>query len=117
MPTAHGKQDELPDGNDILLTFQGINRGRAVNETSRKLGELVSAVKQYGKKGTLTITFRVAPGKQDGTLEVSSTTVATPPVEEHPAIFFITDDDLLTRDDPTMEPMFGRSDVEDGAQH
>ena len=36
---------------------------------------------------------------------------------DHAAVFFVDDADHLTRDDPTMEPMFARGDVENGAQH
>lgn len=116
MATAHGPQDELPDGNDVLLILQGIHKGRAVSEASKKLGTMIAAVTEYRKSGTLTIKLKVAPGRQDGTLDFTATSIASSPVEEHAGLFFVDENNQLHRDDPTVEAMWGRDEIENGAQ-
>jgi len=117
LAVAHGKKDVFTEGEDILLTLAGISRGKFAAEASGKLAELVADVKRYDKKGTLTLSLEVAPAAQDLTVTLKATVTARKPVQEHAAIFFVDENDHLTRDDPTIEPLFGRSEVEDGDRH
>lgn len=103
-------------GNDVLLMLSGINRGRLVSEVNDKLDALVDAVTRYSKKGTLGIAIEIEPGKEEGTVGLKATVTVKAPQPEHPAVFFIGDGARLQRDDPTMDPMFGRDEIRNGGQ-
>ena len=73
---------------------------------SDKLQELVAAVVQEGKGGTLTLKISVKPmGKNDG-LSVAAE-IATKPPKETPgeSIFFPTPENNLVRQDPRQQAM------------
>lgn len=73
---------------------------------SDALQELVAAVTQEGKAGTLTLKIGVKPmGKSDG-LEVSAEVVTKPPKETPGvSIFFPTPENNLVRQDPRQSAM------------
>ena len=109
---TESKQDTgKQSGNDILLTLNTINRGRLVNEANSKLDELIAAVKRYEQSGTITITLKVENGAAPDTVNVTGTATVKAPQPKHPAVFFVDDTDRLTRDDPSMDPMFGRDEI------
>jgi hypothetical protein len=113
-PTEHDTQAGEDTGNDILVTLNGINKGRLVGEASEKLSELVSSVKRYEKKGTLTIKIEIAPGTVPDSVTVKAGVDAKAPQPEHPGFFYVDDSDRLTRDDPSMDPMFTRNEIAGG---
>jgi hypothetical protein len=109
--------NDAASGGDILVTLAGINRGRAAAAATRKLGEVVQAVTETGTKGKVTITIEVAPFKGgDGNVEVKARVTSSVPQPEHAAVFFYDGDYQLTRDDPSMEPMFGRGELAEGSR-
>ena len=97
---------------DILVTLAGINRGRAADEASRRLADVVQAVTQNGGKGSVTIKVEVKQfAGGDGTVEVAAKIASTAPQAPHAGVFFFDQKFNLTRDDPSMEPMFGRDEL------
>jgi hypothetical protein len=96
---------------DILREYRN---GRAADVASRKLAELVQAVDETGKGGTLTITFKVKPEKGGGSQKTIACDVkAKMPESDLPdAVFFSDEEGSLHRSDPTQREMFteaGRS--------
>jgi hypothetical protein len=78
--------------------------GRSHEQISAELHELLGAVAEHGKKGSLTITVSVEPSKGhiDGaplTIGIESTLKA-PRASAPPAIYFMDGDGNPTRNDP-----------------
>lgn len=76
------------------------------DELADALNELVTAVNEEGKAGTLTFTVNIKPmGKSDG-LEVSADIKVKPPKKTAGvSIFFSTPDNNLVRQDPRQQSM------------
>lgn len=109
--------NEAAGNGDFLVTLAGINRGRAANDATRMLAEVVKAVTETGNKGKVTVTIEVGKFKGgDGNVEVKASVTSTVPQPKHAAVFFFDDEFHLTRDDPSMDPMFGRSEVAGGGR-
>jgi hypothetical protein len=75
-------------------------RGALHGELSEKLQELVLAVEEHRKAGTLTLTLSVKPFG-DGTVAITDKIVVKAPEGERGSgIFFADEDGNLSRDDP-----------------
>lgn len=90
---------------DIL---REIRRGRAVDQASRMLAELVRAVDETGKPGELTIKLKVKPEKGGGSQKTILAEIkAKKPEGDIPeAVFFSGPDGDLHRSDPEQGEMF-----------
>lgn len=88
---------------DFLREHRG---GSTHDDLSEKLQELVAAVTEEGKSGTLTLTISVKPlGKGDG-LEVGADVKIKPPVPKvGVSIFFASPENNLVRQDPRQQAM------------
>lgn len=77
-------------------------RGRSHDELSRRLQELLAAIEETGKAGSLTYKLTVKPEpKADHAVVVSDEIKATFPKHERPAsIFFVDEKMRLVRNDP-----------------
>lgn len=83
---------------DILLA---LNRGRTHHELSTGMQQLVAAVEDTGKKGSISLTITVAPTKSEGVLEVTETVGVKAPTHSRAASLFYADDSHnLVREDP-----------------
>lgn len=76
------------------------------DELSDALQELVAAVAEEGKSGSMTFTINIKPmGKSDG-LEVSAEVKVKPPkTTPGVSIFFASPDNNLVRQDPRQQSM------------
>lgn len=74
------------------------------SKLNERLADLVHAVTDTGKKGTLTLTLTVAPFEGSTDTLVVSDRVRTqrPEIETKPSILFPTPDGGLTKQDPTQ---------------
>jgi hypothetical protein len=90
---------------DIMGNIRG---GFALHKAGEKLNELVLAVKETGKKGSITLTIEVAPDKNDENVVSVAPSVKTKIPEKGftPGVFFATDTGELTREDPRQQEMF-----------
>jgi len=90
---------------DILREYRN---GRAADLASRKLAELVQAVDETGKGGSLTITIKVKPENGGGSQKTLACEVKAkmPEAALAEAIFFSDDEGALHRSDPTQREMF-----------
>lgn len=93
----------------FIAALTGINHGQVAGHADELLMELVKAVNEHGRKGTVTITIEVKPAKGNQTsVQVAATATAKMPQPDAPwGLFFFTDDGALTRDDPAYaQPLF-----------
>lgn len=90
-----------------------VNKGLVADEAATRLAELVAAVRETGRKGTLKLTIEVAPfSGNDDIVKVSGSVDLRAPRAEPPASIFYPDDSgNLSRNDPNTLPIFRDSDV------
>ena len=89
---------------DIL---REIRKGRPVEEATLALADIVRAVDETGKAGSVTITLTVKPAKHGGPEKtlVCEVKAKKPIAEIAPAVFFSDADGDLHRVDPRQEEM------------
>lgn len=99
----------------ITDVLRDIRRGRAVEQATRLLAEVVRAVDETGKAGEVTIKMKVKPEKGGGSQKTITCEVkAKKPEADIPeAVFFSDPDGDLHRTDPAQSEMF--SDASKGA--
>jgi hypothetical protein len=99
---------------DIL---RDVRKGAAVEEATNALNDVVRAVDETGKKGSITIVLNVVPAPHGGpekqiVVEVKS---KKPIASIAPAVFFSDQDGDLHRSDPAQEEMpFAPAEVKKG---
>lgn len=91
--------DQVRPFADILRDIRG---GQVSDQAAVSIQELVAAVREHGKKGTLTLQITVEPMKNnEAALAVSGeVTLKAPKAAPKAAIFFADNDGNLLRDDP-----------------
>lgn len=95
--------DTDPVVRPFAAVLQELNRGRTARELSEELAQLVSAVQETGKAGTLTLTLSLKPSKMTGALELTDkVSVKVPAFDRSASLFFAAADGSLTRDDPSQ---------------
>jgi hypothetical protein len=89
---------------DVL---RDIRKGRPVEEATEALADVVMAVDETGKEGSVTITLKIKPAKHGGPEKVliAEVTAKKPWADIASAIFFSDEDGNLVRFDPRQEEM------------
>lgn len=89
---------------DIL---RDIRRGAPVEEATMVLADVVRAVDETGKEGSVTITLKVKPAKHGGPEKtiIAEVKAKKPIAEIAPAVFFSDAEGDLHRVDPRQEEM------------
>lgn len=84
-----------------------LDRGHVHTELSEQLQALIARVVETGKPGSLTLQIGVKPmPKTDGQVIVSNKiAVKRPESDRRDAIFFVDDENNLTRDDPRQQAL------------
>lgn len=103
--TADVDTDDGPTIRPFADVLQDLRRGGAHIEASEALHQLIAAVKETGKSGTLTIVLAVKPvAKNDGdTVTVTDSVRLKAPQQERTAsVFFVDGDCNLRRDNPAQ---------------
>lgn len=80
--------------------------GHAAAELSEAFNDLIEAVAEFGKSGSLTFTVKVAPASKGDVVSVLVTdtiTLKAPEGERPQSVFFVDSDANLTRQNP-MSP-------------
>ncbi len=93
---------------DLLAALLDMRGGSVVADINRDFGEVVNAVAETAKKGSITITLEITPSRVNGArvAEVEMThkvALRKPKQNFGRAIFFVTNDGELTRSDPNQE--------------
>lgn len=96
------EEEPASSGAYFTQTLAKISYGDAADQASEMLADLVRAVGEHEREGTLTLTITVKPkGKDSGQVEVTAKTTSKLPVREiAPSMFFVTEDGGLVRDNP-----------------
>lgn len=92
------------------------NRGRTHDELTLTLHDLVEAVRQHGRKGTLTLTISVAPLSKNDDSQFTVTEeikVSAPKPDPRPSIYFADREGNLTTKDPQAMTFEEFSDLPD----
>lgn len=101
----------------FAATLAAIDRGRLCDKAAVQLAELTEAVAKHERPGTITVKLTVKPRKgEQGTVDVEAVSTVRLPEPPHTGVFFITEDHQLSRDDPTMDPLFTRDAAQGGAR-
>jgi hypothetical protein len=90
-----------------------VNKGVVADDAATKLAELVGAVRETGKGGSLTVTIKVDPfkGNEDIVKVAGQVTLKAPRAEAPASIFYPDDSGNLSRNDPNTLPIFRDSDI------
>jgi hypothetical protein len=85
-------------------------RGELDTEITAALAEMVSAVHDLGKAGSVVLKISVKPGGGRGrtVLVVDAVTIKAPEADREAAVFFVDGAGNLRRDDPYNEALFDR---------
>lgn len=96
-------KDDTTQYGTILL---GHDKGRAHDNASKLMRDLVEAVKQTGRKGSVTVKLTVSPMKNNSrVVQISDNVTATIPEDKRDSIWFTDDDGGLHRNDPDQLQM------------
>lgn len=89
---------------DVL---RDIRKGRPVEEATMALADIVRAVDETGKSGSVTVTLTIKPAKHGGPEKtlICEVKAKKPIAEIAPAVFFSDADGDLHRIDPRQEEM------------
>jgi hypothetical protein len=87
--------------------LRDIRKGRPVEEATMALADVVRAVDETGKEGSVTITLKIKPAKHGGPEKtlIAEVKAKKPIADIAPAVFFSDDDGDLHRVDPRQEEM------------
>jgi hypothetical protein len=97
---------------DFVSLLMESQNGHAATTVNEKLRDLVKAIQETAKGGTLTLKLAIVPGKTGMGGAVLTVVTSIDCVIKKPelaigdSIFFVTDDGELTRDDPKQAAMF-----------
>lgn len=91
----------------ITDVLRDIRKGRPVEEATLALADVVRAVDETGKEGSVTITLKIKPAKHGGPEKtlVAEVKAKKPISEIAPAVFFSDAEGDLHRFDPRQEEM------------
>jgi hypothetical protein len=100
--------EETTSAQDFLVFLSGVNKGRTAKELGEKLQELVAAIQNTGKPGTLNlkITVKKAGKNGDALIVTDEVLVKAPKLSRPESIFFPDSEHNLVRNDPNQPSMF-----------
>lgn len=101
--TTDTKDDEEPTS--ILVFLEQHAKGRTRDELSETLRDLILAVQDVGKPGSLTLKI-AAKRINDGQVELAAQVTTKLPDIPQASIWFATNSGELTRDDPTQMALY-----------
>ncbi|MFE4718365.1 hypothetical protein ACFRLW_18360 [Streptomyces sp. NPDC056728] len=112
--TLQHTEPETHDDDFAVFLLQH-SRGEAHGQISGELRELLAAVQEHGRKGSLTVKVTVEPpkGHVDGApvlVTIESDVKAPRPIAP-PAMYFVDDDGRPTRNDPRQTAAFDVRDL------
>ncbi len=96
--------DDSPEVRTFAAFLVEHNGSVSHDELTKSLTELVERVEETGRTGTLTYILKLAPaGRMEGALKISDDIkVKLPALDRADAIYFVTADHGLSRDNPAQ---------------
>lgn len=99
--------DNDTEDQDFAFVLMQHSGGRAHTEASKKLAEVVEAVRETGKAGSITVTLKISRDKEmPRVMKIDDSVKAVVPKETRRSLWFPDDDNRLHRNDPRQEPLF-----------
>lgn len=102
---------------DIIQTLLEMRNGKVASDINRKFAELLNAIYEHRKKGSITLKIDIAPAKFDDSMMVTEVSI-DPEVKlnkpDRPldsAMFFVTSEGKLSRLDPAQHQMFDETEI------
>jgi hypothetical protein len=93
----------------FAVFLQDLRDGRAHSELSAGLADLLAAVKDTGKGGTLTLQLKIKPGARgrdvDKVVITDAVKVDLPKPERGEDFFWVNDDNQLSRNHPRQQSL------------
>lgn len=87
----------------FAAVLQSLQQGKTHRELSTALQDLVGAVKETSRAGTLTLKLKVSKSKVGGALEIDDTiTTSIPEPKRDASLFFVDRNNNLVRDNPAQ---------------
>jgi hypothetical protein len=77
-----------------------LDKGRLHAELSAQLQDVIAAVVDTRKPGSVSVTLKVSPDRADGMVRVAAGRTAKVPQRDRESLFYVTDDHNLSRDNP-----------------
>lgn len=87
--------------------FREMNKGRTHNEMSLALQDLVAAVLDTGKAGTLTLTLKISSAKSHDMVVVEDDVKVKKPQARAASLFYVDDQFNVRREDPNQDALPG----------
>lgn len=109
MAESTPETDTKPAIPDFLAFLAGVNKGRTANELGEKLQELVEAIENTGKGGTLVLKIAIKPaGKtnSDAVIVTDEVLLKAPKAAPRESFFFPDANHNLLRTDPNQNSLF-----------
>ena len=110
---AEAKAKQTVDAADILGTLAVLNRGNLIIDAGRDMQEVVNGIVATNKPGELKITLKIKPSGWDKDtskpIQVDIEPEITTKIPKHDqgkSIFFLTEENRLTREDFDRSPLF-----------
>ncbi|MFT4126267.1 MAG: hypothetical protein QM662_08565 [Gordonia sp. (in: high G+C Gram-positive bacteria)] len=101
------------DGQDFAAVLMQHASGRAHTEASKKLAEVVEAVMETGKPGSVTVKLTVSQDRDvKRMVKLADVVTAKVPTEPRRSLWFPDDDNTLHRNDPQQKSLFDDAPVE-----
>lgn len=97
---------EVHERTDIIEVLRTINGGKLAAYASELLAQVSLAVAHTEKKGSVTLTFEVAPNPKTNSFIVEVKIKLTTPTQPQAALYFIDEFGNLVRDDPDQMALF-----------
>lgn len=94
-------------------TLRDIEFGGVLDELAESQQEIVDAVVDTGKKGTLTLTIDYKPNSRGQLMVTAQVNKKLPKMQRPSSLFFITPENNLTRKDPRQPDLDGLRQVVD----
>ena len=82
-----------------------MNKGRTHNETSMALQDLVAAVLDTGKPGTLTLVLKISSAKSHDMVVIEDDVKVKKPQARAASLFYVDDQYNVRREDPNQDPL------------
>ena len=77
-----------------------ISKGKVLAEADERFGQLIAAIREHGGVGTLQLNLKIR-SISGATVQVEGASVVKlPPIIQPPSIFFTTDENTLSRNNP-----------------
>lgn len=101
---------------DVLRDIQG---GEVADEAAMLMQQLVGAVREFGKKGSMRLDIEVLPmkGNEKALMVSAQASIKPPKGEPTTAVFFFDGDHNLVRDDPRQLALPGLREVKQAVNH